>query len=1434
MNAQISRTAQESAWKMCNKYGSLLRWVAATAILAILGACQDVSIIQEPTVDPPSSNAEVTFVARSALAIPDSVSLVRRADSTKQTAKCVATSCSIFVRLAAPLEKDSIRLDLWKSGIRVGTYQIRAKSDGSGLTATPSQRDDLALRLVEDFAAVEKANPDSVRSLGPDARSRILAYYASRLLQGDPVYAGYPESLPVGIGKDVLTVFLVQVAALSGLGWDRIASIGTGIDSTKIVTIAQDLQKKGAISALEVSALKKRSDAAKVDPAPALVVKNPADAVVPHGITSYLVEASATDPDGIDSMEVNQVRFAASRCSVWVDLTVGPNRILVQALDSKRERTKKEFVVTRRDGVGIPVLTPPGGTYERKQWVRISDTTTGALLEWSVDGGTWNAYTDSMLVAIPETLQVRASLSGRDVAKTTAVYDIRRVEPVELVPGAGQYPVAQTVTYRSSTPGVAYECSFQDGKWQACAGRYTVSTSGTLRVRASRIGMVAAVDSATFKIEGLVSGAPTLSLVSGTYDGPQDIVLGCTVVNCLLESSTDSSVWVPYSAPIRVSQNSRLYARSTVESGAPAVTWADYSIALAPPGFSRASGVAIGPIQVQLLPAIGGATIYYSTDSVRWSPYLSAISVKQNAKIWAWDSIAGFARSRVASASYRIRVPAPLIEPNGALLSGSGKVAISDSLSGATIQYSFDSTLWKDYGGEIVLNSPTRLLARALSPGLDTSEVAKADFRFQLASPAISLPAGTYPSARKVWLDSGANGGMIRFTLDGTDPTATSTAFTDSILISSSGSLRVAAFRTGWDPSLVVSRVYTITGTLPPPTFSVASGAYPTAKRVAISSTASGAEIRFTKDGTEPTAASPLYKDSIDVGATTILKAITLKSGWQTSTVASASYTITGTLPPPTFSLATGTYPSARRVAITSTASGAEIRFTKDGTEPTAASPLYTDSIDVGSTATLKAIALKSGWQTSTVASVSYTITGTLPPPTFSVATGTYTSARRVAITSTASGAEIRFTKDGTEPTSASPLYKDTIDVGSTATLKAIALKSGWQTSTVASVSYTITGTLPPPTFSVATGTYTSARRVAITSTASGAEIRFTKDGTEPTSASPLYKDTIDVGSTATLKAITLKSGWLTSTIASVSYTITGKVAAPRASLAAGAYPDARKVALSSTTPGAEIHYTTDGSAPTSASPLFKDSIVVGSTLTIRAIGIKAGWDSSDVSVYAYTNTSKILGASYQIALDQAAADSATANSLYGFHTFWNKASSTGLAVDSGRLVFRATYASDGTAGYTANVGFMVTMRPDGAAMDLSNLSSISFEYKNSIKISDVLSVSFGSDIYPDAIVAAGTVYENTLAGTAALSAHSSWATATMDVLDFAPPTWWTPSVDFPQLADVLKQVPYIQFAPKTLYTGDGTQNGRACTRCVGPVMTTLTLEVRNIRFIGK
>jgi Chitobiase/beta-hexosaminidase C-terminal domain len=252
-------------------------------------------------------------------------------------------------------------------------------------------------------------------------------------------------------------------------------------------------------------------------------------------------------------------------------------------------------------------------------------------------------------------------------------------------------------------------------------------------------------------------------------------------------------------------------------------------------------------------------------------------------------------------------------------------------------------------------------------------------------------------------------------------------------------------------------------------------------------------------------------------------------------------------------------------------------------------------------------------------------VSPTATAPTLSPVGGTYTSAQTVSLADTTPGAVMHYTTDGSTPTTASATYAASITVSSTTTVEAIAVASGYTTSPVGSATYTISAAAPTaaaPTFSPASGTYTATQTVTLSDSTAGAAIYYTTDGTTPTAASAKYSTALTVAATTTIKAIAVATGYTNSAVTSATYTISATqpaAAAPTVSPAAGTYTSAQAVTLADGTPGAVIHYTTDGSTPTNASAVYSAALSVNATTVVKAIAVAGGYTNSAVTSATYT-----------------------------------------------------------------------------------------------------------------------------------------------------------------------------------------------------------------------
>lgn len=366
--------------------------------------------------------------------------------------------------------------------------------------------------------------------------------------------------------------------------------------------------------------------------------------------------------------------------------------------------------------------------------------------------------------------------------------------------------------------------------------------------------------------------------------------------------------------------------------------------------------------------------------------------------------------------------------------------------------------------------------------------------------------------------------------------------------------------------------------------------------------------------------------------------------------VAASAVAHAGTVATPTFSLAPGTYNSAQTLTIGSTTPGALIVYTTDGSVPTesggtaaANGALYFAPIPVNSSVTVQAIAFEQGLADSAVASTSYTIN--LPPavvaPVFSPSAGTYTNAQSISITSATGGASIRYTTDGSTPSSTQGtlFYHGVLTLSSTATVNAIAYETGFSPSPVTSATYAINFPTPAaaPTFNPAGGTFTSVQSVTISSPTGGTSVAYTTDGSTPTEVAgnithgSLYTGTLSFNTTVQLQAIAFGNGHTDSPVTSAIYQVDlpPPAVVPAFNPPTGQYETAQTVQIGSSTNGASIVYTTDGSTPTENGGTVTHgtqlansgtiNIPVGGVTTVNAIAFAPGYSDSAVGTATYT-----------------------------------------------------------------------------------------------------------------------------------------------------------------------------------------------------------------------
>jgi hypothetical protein len=405
-------------------------------------------------------------------------------------------------------------------------------------------------------------------------------------------------------------------------------------------------------------------------------------------------------------------------------------------------------------------------------------------------------------------------------------------------------------------------------------------------------------------------------------------------------------------------------------------------------------------------------------------------------------------------------------------------------------------------------------------------------------------------------------------------------------------------------------------------------------------------KIMYTLDGSAPQkevkGSTLRYEPGtrISLDSTTTVRAIHVTSGGSVSSEASADF-VRAKVPMPTarYNGNTHFYPTLACSLSVAAKYTTVLRYTLDGTAPGPASPLYSGTpIPLTKSTSVQAYATATGYDDSDPLKVDFVL-DQVATPTIDPAPGSFkTTSLTVHIKSTTAGAHIRYTVD---PTANAP-EKWTLMTGDSLTfpaghdgdsiqLRAQAFVSTYQVSAIQSGKFTYLPAVATPVFTPGAKTFYDTLWVRMASTTAGSNVRYTDDGTAPTSASLDGSAAVLLQKSDTLKAKAFKDKHDPSAVATAAYIM--RLSQPTSDKPDGEYTGSLTLHLRKVNPSAAIYYTLDGSIP----GILSNGTVTGvradssGTITLASDGITvvnaivvASGVSSDVAQFTYTRQPSI------------------------------------------------------------------------------------------------------------------------------------------------------------------------------------------------------------------
>ena len=433
------------------------------------------------------------------------------------------------------------------------------------------------------------------------------------------------------------------------------------------------------------------------------------------------------------------------------------------------------------------------------------------------------------------------------------------------------------------------------------------------------------------------------------------------------------------------------------------------------------------------------------------------------------------------------------------------------------------------------------------------------------------------------------------------------------------------------------------------PTFSPTASNYHSAQTVTISTATGGASIRYTTDGTTPSSTvGTVYSNPVTISGSCTLQAIAYENGYTNSTVTNGVYTITGPL---------GIFTANQDIGSTGVIGGSCYTngvYTIWGSGPdTAQFEAYTadagqfcyEQVNGDCTIiarvtnvtccnfTQAAVVIRDSLNAGAAgAETDLTQSPSLAYNDFCYRLTDNTAGAWVTVSGVPLPSWLKLVRSGNNFSSYySSDGSSWTQLGATQTISmsnpvyvGLGVNGGvsgtLETATFDNVSVTGASQCAAPTFSPGAGVYGATQTVTIGTVTNGASINYTTNGVTPSSTvGTLYSSPLAISDTSTLEAIAYASGDPSSWVTSGVYTINSPCVVPTFSPVAGTYTSVQTVTLSTSTSGANINYTTNGTAPSNTvGTLYSLPVSISSTCTLEAIAYESGSPNSTVASGVY------------------------------------------------------------------------------------------------------------------------------------------------------------------------------------------------------------------------
>ena len=438
--------------------------------------------------------------------------------------------------------------------------------------------------------------------------------------------------------------------------------------------------------------------------------------------------------------------------------------------------------------------------------------------------------------------------------------------------------------------------------------------------------------------------------VEETFIGSTTATITCTTQGAAIKYSFDGETWNDYTEPLAITATTTIYAKavkdeeeSSVVSKTVTKTLPTPTVTIDATGITNTNvyeGTEAGSLSASVTydgAALEGATVTWSGDNdevATINAQTGAVTLVGAGSVTFTATYAGNADYSEAKPTYQLTVtnsdpnvpgtennPYTVAQARAAIDAGTGVTGVyatgivseivteySSQYKNITFDISVDGKETSDQlrayrcggtdaadaadvqVGDIVIISGNLILYNE-----DIYEFAQGCKLESLVHPAATICAaptfnpesGEVVAGAKVTISTTTEDATIHYTIDGTEPTTSSSVYSEPITITETTTIKAIAVKEGMTNSTVATATYTIALPVATPTFTPAAGTYGSAQVVAISCETDDATIYYSYDNEIWTE----YTEALNINESKTVYAKAEKEGLVTS-YANAAYTM--------------------------------------------------------------------------------------------------------------------------------------------------------------------------------------------------------------------------------------------------------------------------------------------------------------------------------------------------------------------------------------------------------------------------------------------------------------------------------------------------------------------------------------------------------------